>query len=288
MIMKMSIQRLTLLVLLVIITACNKDSDNDAVNTITDVYVAGFDDNGLRTVATLWKNGVGTPLTDGTNYSEATSVFVAGTDVYVAGYEYNGTNEVAKLWKNGIDISLTDGSNNALANSIYVSDGDVYVAGSESSNAKLWRNGVEIALTDGTNRSFAHSVYVSGNDVLMEQYQNMEYTISGNGMSFPNTLSVEQTLPDGEVFMKVDAGMINMSTTVTMTDRKVVRQESITVPAGTFDCYVITFTNTIKVGLSKTYYTTQWISQGIGMVKEETKKANGNLVSKSILQSIQY
>ncbi len=125
---------------------------------------------------------------------------------------------------------------------------------------------------------------VSG--AMMEQYQNMEYTISGNGMSFPNTLSVNQTLPDGEVFMKVDAGLINMSTTVTMTDRKVVRQESITVPAGTFECYVITFTNTIKVGLSKTYYTIQWIARGIGMVKEETKKANGNLVSKSILQSI--
>ncbi|WP_026755633.1 hypothetical protein [Sediminibacter sp. Hel_I_10] len=138
---------------------------------------------------------------------------------------------------------------------------------------------------EGGTTTLEPEALVSG--AMMEQYQNMEYTISGNGMSFPNTLSVDQTLPDGEVFMKVDAGMINMSTTVTMTDRKVVRQESITVPAGTFDCYVITFANTIKVGLSKTYYTTQWISQGIGMVKEETKKANGNLVSKSILQSIQ-
>lgn len=138
---------------------------------------------------------------------------------------------------------------------------------------------------EGGTTTLDPEALVSGS--MMQQYQNMEYIISGNGISFPNTLSVGQVLPDGEMFMEVDAGVIKMNTTVTMTDRKVVRQESITVPAGTFECYVVTFTNTIKVGLSKTYYTTQWISRGIGMVKEETKKANGNLVSKSILQNIQ-
>lgn len=138
---------------------------------------------------------------------------------------------------------------------------------------------------EGGTTTLEPEALVSG--AMMQQYQNMEYTINGDGISFPNTLSVGETLPDGEVLMKVDAGLVNMSTTVTMTDRKVVRQETITVPAGTFDCYVITFTNTIKVGLSKTYYTTQWISRGVGMVKEETKKINGRLISKSILQQIQ-
>ncbi|MGB3607470.1 hypothetical protein [Psychroserpens sp.] len=152
-------------------------------------------------------------------------------------------------------------------------------------NGKAIFSGTFKVSCEGGSTTLEPEALVSG--AMMEQYQNMEYTISGNGISFPSTLSVGQTLPNGEVFMKVDAGLINMSTTVTMTNRKVVRQESITVPAGTFDCYVITFTNTIKVGLSKTYYTTQWISEGVGMVKEETKKSNGNLVSKSILQQIQ-
>ncbi len=38
----------------------------------TDVYVAGYEFNGTQYVAIIWKNGVPTPLTDGTNDSGAT------------------------------------------------------------------------------------------------------------------------------------------------------------------------------------------------------------------------
>jgi len=62
--------QLKLIVLLITITlfSCNKDDDTPENNITTDVYVAGFEDNGLRTVAKLWKNGVGTPLTDGSHF----------------------------------------------------------------------------------------------------------------------------------------------------------------------------------------------------------------------------
>ncbi len=121
---------------------------------------------------------------------------------------------------------------------------------------------------------------------MLQQYEGMEYEVSGDGLTFPNRLSVGQSLPDGEIRMKIDAGIMNMSMTVTMTDRKVIKKEQITVPAGTFECYVITYTNTLKMGTSKTHYSTQWIARGIGMVKEETKKSNGRLVTRSVLQEI--
>lgn len=121
---------------------------------------------------------------------------------------------------------------------------------------------------------------------LLEQYKNMEYTISGNGLTYPKTLSVGQTLPDGEILMEVDAGIMNMRIEITMTNRKVEKKEKITTPAGTFDCYVITYTNTLKMGAAQTNYSTQWIAKGIGMVKEETRKSNGKLVTKSILHQI--
>lgn len=120
----------------------------------------------------------------------------------------------------------------------------------------------------------------------MQQYEGMEYSITGDDIFFPNELALEQTLPDASVTMKVDAGMMNITSTVTMTDRKVERKESVTTPAGTFDCYVITYTNTLQMGLSRTMHTTQWIAQGVGMVQEETRKSNGNLITKSILQAI--
>lgn len=121
---------------------------------------------------------------------------------------------------------------------------------------------------------------------LIQQYRNMEYTISGDGIKFPNTLEVGQNLSDGEIFMKVDAGIMNMSMTIIMADRKVERKEQVTTPAGTFDCYVITYTNRLEMGMAQTNYSTQWVASGIGMVKEETRKQNGRLVSKSVLQEI--
>jgi sulfur transfer complex TusBCD TusB component (DsrH family) len=66
-----------------------------------DVYVAGFVYSGTKTtvtgnntvndfgnnIAQVWKNGVGTSLTDGTKQASANSVFVSGNDVYVVGFE---------------------------------------------------------------------------------------------------------------------------------------------------------------------------------------------------------
>ena len=121
---------------------------------------------------------------------------------------------------------------------------------------------------------------------LRDQYKSMEYTILGNGLTYPKTLNVGQTLPDGEILMKVDAGIMSMTIEITMTNRKVEREEKVITPAGTFDCYVITYTNTLKMGATQTNYTTQWIAKGVGMVKEETRKTNGKLVTKSILHEI--
>lgn len=121
----------------------------------------------------------------------------------------------------------------------------------------------------------------------LQQYDGMEYSITGDTIFFPNTFSIGQSLPDATVTMKVDTGIINITTTISMTDRKVENQESVTTPAGTFNCYLITYSSNLTMGaLNKNFKSKQWIAQGVGMVKEETYKPNGNLKTKSILQSI--
>lgn len=121
----------------------------------------------------------------------------------------------------------------------------------------------------------------------LQQYEGMEYRITGDDIFFPNTLSVGQSLPDATVTMEVDAGMIDITTTISITNRRVEAQESITTPAGTFECYLVTYSNNLKMGaLNKTYSCKQWIAKDVGMVQEETRKPNGNLMTKSILQSI--
>ena len=41
------------------------------------------------------------------------------------------------------------------------------------------------------------------------------------------------------------------------------------------------------MGMAQTNFSTQWIAEGIGLVHEETKKENGKLVSRSVLQRVE-
>lgn len=121
---------------------------------------------------------------------------------------------------------------------------------------------------------------------IFDQYKKMDYSITGSGLTFPNELEVGESLPDGDVNMSVDAGIMKINAAIAMTGRKVEALEAVTVPAGTFDCYKIVSTNTFKMGMTQTNLSTQWIAEGIGLVQEETKKENGRLVSRSVLQSL--
>ncbi|MEO6819333.1 MAG: hypothetical protein ABI266_06555 [Ginsengibacter sp.] len=154
----------------------------------SDVYVAGFENNGVGdiTVAKYWKNGIAITLTDGTNFAVANSIVIRGSDIYVAGSETNAQYvRVAKLWKNGVAISITDGTRNAQANSIAINGSDVYLAGNEENNdghgiVKYWKNGVGTNLSSATNYGNAGfiavnstNVYVSGSETGKNSYNGV-------------------------------------------------------------------------------------------------------------------
>lgn len=134
----------------------------------TDKYVAGTQNNpttGLA-MATIWKNGNYTLLTDGDNsIGVARAVVVVGNDVYVAGYEQEnyfsgGGPTLAKYWKNGVPVKLSTVNSNAIA--IAVFDNDVYVTGWENNGTKdvvkYWKNGTAVSLTDGTYASAGNAI----------------------------------------------------------------------------------------------------------------------------------
>ena len=118
---------------------------------------------------------------------------------------------------------------------------------------------------------------------MMEQYTEMglEMDISGTDIELPNDLSVGQELADANLSIAVSMGGIKMNTTVDQTNRRVEKKESITVAAGTFDCYLVTETNTSKtMGATMEMNTKLWLAEGVGMVKQESYKKNGNLMSR--------
>jgi hypothetical protein len=149
----------------------NESSANCIALMGSNVYVVGYENNGINNIARYWKNGTGANLTDGSKYAEANAIAIQGSDIYIAGREGN----IAKFWKNGVAVNLTDGSNEASAKSIAVTGSDVYIAGFEKKGntevAKYWKNGIALSLTDGTKYAMANGIAVEGNNVYVVGFE---------------------------------------------------------------------------------------------------------------------
>lgn len=121
---------------------------------------------------------------------------------------------------------------------------------------------------------------------MIEQMQDMEMEITGTDIELPNELSVGQALSDANVAMKIDMGGMTMNMKVDMVNRKVEKQENVTTPAGTFNCYVIYSDNESKMMMvNQSFPSRLWLAEGVGMIKQETYKKNGEVMSNTILTS---
>jgi hypothetical protein len=121
---------------------------------------------------------------------------------------------------------------------------------------------------------------------MMKQYSEMdiEMDITGTDIELPNDLSVGEDLADANVTINMNMSGIKMAISVDQINRKVISEESITTPAGTFDCMVITETTKSKTMGAKIELNSKlWLAEGVGMIKQETYKKNGDLMGKTEL-----
>ncbi len=116
----------------------------------------------------------------------------------------------------------------------------------------------------------------------------MTVDVTGDKMDLPSALQVGQTLKDINYNIKMTmSGVTIMNRDLAVTDRKVEAQESITTPAGTFDCYKVNFTTTSTGGIgSGTIKTTIWYAKDVGLVKSENYKDDGKVLGKQILHKV--
>lgn len=116
--------------------------------------------------------------------------------------------------------------------------------------------------------------------------QSAEVTVDATDLVFPSTLSVGQTLPDGNMTMTYPAGPLTMTMGVNITNRQVVAQESVTTPAGTFDCYKVTYDIELRVPVKMSSSAIQWYAKDAGAVRTETYNKKGKLVGYTILTAL--
>jgi hypothetical protein len=112
----------------------------------------------------------------------------------------------------------------------------------------------------------------------------MEAEISGDALEIPNHLSAGETLPDGTMEMKVGSGGITMvNIRMSITNRKVEAEETITTPAGSFDCIRMSQESELKMLIKKKFKNVVWYAKGVGMVRSENYDSKGKLESYSEL-----
>ena len=83
--------------------------------------------------------------------------------------------------------------------------------------------------------------------------------------------------------MNVSAG--NMDAKILTSDRKVVREERISTPAGEFDTFVVAENQVTKSIVSIEYRLETWYAKGIGAVKQVVYDKKGRLKMSQVLTS---
>jgi len=124
-------------------------------------------------------------------------------------------------------------------------------------------------------------------DPSMTSSFGTDVKITSTDLSYPASLSVGQTLPDASFMISTASeNAISMNMTINITNRVVAAQESVTVPAGTFDCYKITYNAETKMLFKINSTAALWMSKNGGMIKTETYDKKGKLLGSTVLNEI--
>ena len=118
-------------------------------------------------------------------------------------------------------------------------------------------------------------------------YEEMDIKIESDNLNIPANIHVGDELGDGMLDISIySEGMKIMGMRTDITKRKVEAQEEVTTDAGTFTCYKVTYTITVKTMFSVRMEAAEWITEDIGTVKSETY-SKGKTMGYTLLTGIE-
>lgn len=129
----------------------------------------------------------------------------------------------------------------------------------------------------------------------LDGYKDMDVKAKGNGfIVLPGALTVGATLADAFMSWDISAkGQTTVMTTLSMsiTNRMVEAKDTVTVPAGTFECYKITANSRMETAIGGMKIpiemkTIEYYCPGTGLVKSYTYSKNDKLQGSSALSKI--
>jgi len=119
----------------------------------------------------------------------------------------------------------------------------------------------------------------------MEQMKSGEAKATDVYLEYPANMNVGDQLKDGQFNMDYESsGGLKSSIEISITERKVEGKETITTPAGTWECYKISAKNRIVskiagIGFPIKMDVIEWFVPGFGIVKTESKTGKTEITS---------
>lgn len=143
------------------------------------------------------------------------------------------------------------------------------------------------------NNLFSIDMRSSLNPNTMSAYKDMTIQGETSYLDFPVQATAGSSLQDAMLFLRVYDKSNKEFATInsTVTNRKVLDAESISIASGTYDCMKISsnaslLIKTLGFGLPVETSSVEWWSSGVGLVKSETYNKSGKIISTMQLNSV--
>jgi hypothetical protein len=133
--------------------------------------------------------------------------------------------------------------------------------------------------------------YIDMSNYLNQQstdaYKDMEMSVEGGNLEMPSGMKAGDVLKDGDLKMSFSSGGMNvMNMEVSITNRKVEAIENLTTPAGTFECYKISYDIATKMMITVKMKGVEWYAKKVGMIKSESYSKDGKLQGSTVLNAL--
>lgn len=109
-----------------------------------------------------------------------------------------------------------------------------------------------------------------------EQFGTTEAKADNIYMEYPASMKVGDALKDASMNIEIENKGMKQSVVMVVNNRKVEGKESVTTPAGTWECYKISYHSkitikTMGIGIPVNIEGTEWFAPGFGIVKTQSK-----------------
>ncbi|NRA12659.1 MAG: hypothetical protein HRT57_11950 [Crocinitomicaceae bacterium] len=135
------------------------------------------------------------------------------------------------------------------------------------------------------NGKFIFDMAMKLDGAAMQAYKDMEVEVDATEFEVPPTdTSYTGALKDGKLSISIStSGMALMTMNILIYDREVEKIEEFTTTAGTYRCVKLKQKVRTKVIMNIEGSSTEWYSEGIGMVRSESYNGNGKLTGYTVL-----